>query len=107
MSAPFRQSRSVFDRLATPMPGEGRLGGHIHRRESDLSHRDDDPFSLREAFEQYRTVMRQVDRHIAEAEGDKPLQEFWRGVKHKYREEADRLSRRIGEEADTPSMIDF
>ena len=62
--------------------------------------------SLR-TFEEYRDVLRRVDSHIAEAECDPPLQGFWRGVGHEYREEADRLSRSIGEETVPLSMIEF
>jgi len=42
-------------------------------------------------LKEYPDVIQQVDRHIAEAAGDPPLQRFWRVVKVKYREEANGL----------------
>jgi len=57
-------------------------------------------------LEEYREVLRRVDRHIAEAEGNPPLQGFWREVKRKSREEADRLTRSIGEATIPLSMIE-
>ena len=51
--------------------------------------------------------MPRIDRRIAEAEGDPPLREFWRGVELRNREETDRIVERIVEEATPLSQIDF
>lgn len=55
---------------------------------------------------QYRDVLRRVDGKIAAAEGDLPLQLFWRGVKHKYREEAARLGASMDRERILLSISD-
>jgi hypothetical protein len=43
-------------------------------------------------------VMRRVERRITEAEGDRPMQEFWNDVKRDYQQEADQVESRIGAE---------
>ncbi len=57
-------------------------------------------------LDQYRDVLRKVDRQIMAAEGDLPLQLFWRGVKYKYREEAARLGPALDRERILLSIID-
>lgn len=47
-------------------------------------------------MDEHHDILRRVDLHIAEAEGSPCLQGFWRGVGHKFREEADRSSMSIG-----------